>query len=167
MLRLWRSGIDDQFAVYPTTLETGTGGPHPIYADSSILLMQWYRRSGVNRTSRSLITSKVILPWHSTWLFRSFNFSGQYWNDAWLLLFFFLGWCPTDPPGMVTGRELIVDASLYQPGIRLIRMRPAEICQKAAVFGYKVHTVLCRQADLPVFILVTPASVHDSQSAGS
>ena len=35
--------------------------------------------------------------------------------------------------------------------------------KKAAVFGYKVHTVLCRQADLPVFILVTPASVHDSQ----
>jgi hypothetical protein len=26
-----------------------------------------------------------------------------------------------------------------------------------------VHTVLCRQADLAVFILVNPASVHDSQ----
>ena len=33
---------------------------------------------------------------------------------------------------------------------------------KAHVFGYKVHTVLCRQANLPVYVLVTPAIVHDS-----
>jgi hypothetical protein len=30
------------------------------------------------------------------------------------------------------------------------------------VFGYKVHTMLCRQASLPVYVLVTPAIVHDS-----
>ena len=33
---------------------------------------------------------------------------------------------------------------------------------KAHLFGYKVHTVLCRQANLPVFVLATPANVHDS-----
>ena len=66
--------------------------------------------------------------------------------------------------GVVTGRELIVDSSLLpawyaqDPGATW-----QKYAKKAAVFGYKVHTVLCRQADLPVFILVTPAHVHDSQ----
>ena len=31
------------------------------------------------------------------------------------------------------------------------------------MFGYKVHTVLCAQSDLPVFMLLTPAHPHDSQ----
>jgi transposase len=39
----------------------------------------------------------------------------------------------------------------------------AEICQKSCRFRLQSAYILCRQADLPVFILVTPASVHDSQ----
>ena len=33
---------------------------------------------------------------------------------------------------------------------------------KKSVFGYKVHAVICHHADLPLFVLVTPAHVHDS-----
>lgn len=38
----------------------------------------------------------------------------------------------------------------------------AEIRWQSPCFGYKVHTVLRRQANLPVYVLVSPANVHDS-----
>lgn len=65
--------------------------------------------------------------------------------------------------GVITGKELIVDSSLLpawqhaDPGAAW-----QKYAKKASVFGYKVHTVLCHQSDLPVFILVTPAQVHDA-----
>jgi hypothetical protein len=64
--------------------------------------------------------------------------------------------------GVVTGRELIVDSSRLKawlhadPGAAWSRY-----AGQAALFGYKVHTVLCRHADLPVFVVVTPANVAD------
>jgi len=64
--------------------------------------------------------------------------------------------------GVVKGHELLVDSSRLQawrhadPGAAWSRY-----ANRAAVFGYKVHTVLCRHAELPVFVLVTPASAHD------
>jgi hypothetical protein len=36
---------------------------------------------------------------------------------------------------------------------------------KGPVWGYKVHTLLCRWAELPVMFLVTPANCHDSPPA--
>jgi transposase len=66
--------------------------------------------------------------------------------------------------GVVTGQELIVDTSLLPAWYKADPDATwQKYAKKAAVFGYKVHTVLCRQADLPVFIMVTPASMHDSQ----
>jgi len=53
-------------------------------------------------------------------------------------------------------------------GIKAVRLADPgatwqKYAKKASVFGYKVHTVLCHQSDLPVFILVTPAHMYDSQ----
>jgi hypothetical protein len=95
---------------------------------------------------------------------------GQYWarRDALGVLpflFFFLALvAQLIRLGVITGQELIVDSSLLSawrtddPGAT--RQKYAG---KKSVFGYKVHTVLCHQADLPLFALVTPAHVHDSQ----
>jgi hypothetical protein len=47
---------------------------------------------------------------------------------------------------------------------QLIRRDPGATRQKyAGKKSHEVHTVLCHQIDLPVFVLVTPAHVHDSQ----
>jgi hypothetical protein len=95
---------------------------------------------------------------------------GQYWERRAALgilpiLFFFLALVALlIRLGVVTGQELIVDSSLLAAWRHA---DPGATWQKYAgrgpVFGYKVHTLLCRQADLPVFVLITPAHVHDSQ----
>mgnify|MGYP005855485135 CR=1 FL=1 len=64
--------------------------------------------------------------------------------------------------GAITGKELIVASTLLRawskadPGAAW-----QQYAGKAHVFGDKVHTVLCRQATLPVVVLVTPANGHD------
>jgi hypothetical protein len=95
---------------------------------------------------------------------------GQYWErrvalGALPFLFFFMGLVgQLIRLGVISGKDLIVDATLLSawrqadPGASW-----QKYAKKASVFGYKVHTVLCHQSDLPVFILVTPAHVHDSQ----
>ena len=95
---------------------------------------------------------------------------GQYWERRVALgllpyLFFFLALvAQLIRLGLVTGQELIVDSSLLAAWRQ---SDPDATWQqykgRAAVFGYKVHTLLCRQADLPVFVLITPAHVHDSR----
>jgi hypothetical protein len=95
---------------------------------------------------------------------------GQYWERRAALgilpfLFFFLALvAQLIRLGAITGRELIVDSSLLEAWYKA---DPGAAWQKYAgkahVFGYKVHTVLCRQANLPVFVLVTPANLHDSR----
>jgi hypothetical protein len=95
---------------------------------------------------------------------------GQYWERRTALgilpfLFFFLALvAQLIRLGVITGQELIVDASLLSawrgddPGATW-----QKYAGKKSVFGYKVHTVLCHHADLPLFVLVTPAHMHDSQ----
>jgi hypothetical protein len=66
--------------------------------------------------------------------------------------------------GVIKGEELIVDSSLLEawsfddPGAAWQRY-----AGKPRIYGYKVHTVLCHQYDLPVFVLITPAQVQDMQ----
>ena len=65
--------------------------------------------------------------------------------------------------GVISGHELLVDSTRLRawrhndPGAAWSRCRG-----KATLYGYKVHTVLCRQAQLPVFVVLTAANVHDS-----
>jgi hypothetical protein len=94
---------------------------------------------------------------------------GQYWERRAALellpfLFFFLGLVgQLIRLGVITGQALIVDTTLLlawyhaDPGATW-----QKYAKKGAVFGYKVHAVLCRQSNLPVFVLVTPAHLHNS-----
>jgi hypothetical protein len=95
---------------------------------------------------------------------------GRYWERRAALgllpfLFFFLGLVgQLIRLGVITGKVLIVDSTLIaawyhaDPGASW-----QKYARKKAVFGCKVHTVLCQASNLPVFMLVTPAHVHDSQ----
>jgi len=83
---------------------------------------------------------------------------GQYWERRKQLgvlpfLFFFLALvAQLIRLGVITGKGFIVDSSLLyawrteDPGARWYIF-----AGKKTVFGYKVHTVLCAQSDLPVF----------------
>ncbi len=94
---------------------------------------------------------------------------GQYWERRAALgllpfLFFFLGLVgQLIRLGVITGQALIVDSTLLSawyhedPGATW-----QKYAKKAAVFGHKVHAVLCQKHTLPVFVLVTPAHMHDS-----
>jgi hypothetical protein len=161
-------------------LKRGPGGRPAIYRDSSILLMAVVQTAW--RKSYEQIVDYVRT--HPE-LAQQLGFArgtisqGQYWErrvalGALPFLFFFIGLvgqltCPFGHPkrvrlGVITGKELIVDATLLDawyhadPGATW-----QKYAKKASRFGYKVHTVLCHHSDLPVFLLVTPAHVHDSQ----
>ena len=54
--------------------------------------------------------------------------------------------------------NLVTSPGYADPGARW-----QKYAGRKAVFGYKAHVVLCRDACLPLFVLVTPAHVHDSQ----
>lgn len=152
-------------------LRGGPGGRPALYQDYSILLMAIvqtvWRKSydqiiDLVRSDRSLAD---VLGFAERRISQ-----GQYWERRAALgllpfLFFFIAlvgqlMCL----GVITGKALIVDATLLSawrkadPGATW-----QKYARKSAVFGYKVHTVLCQHSDLPVFFLVTPAHVHDSQ----
>jgi hypothetical protein len=155
----------------PPRLKKGPGGRPAIYRDSSILLMALVQT--VWRKSYEQIVEWVAAQ---SGLALALGFSGrsisqgQYWERRATLgilpfLFFFLALvAQLIRLGVIRGQELIVDSSLLSawraedPGATW-----QKYAGKKAVFGYKVHSVLCHQADLPLFVLVTPAHVHDSQ----
>jgi hypothetical protein len=154
----------------PSRLKRGPGGRPAIYRDSSILLMavvQTVWRKSYEQIVDWVATQRelaVALGFEERTISQ-----GQYWERRSALgilpfLFFFLGLAAQlIRLGVITGQELIVDSSLlsawrgHDPGATW-----QKYAGKKAVFGYKVHTVLCHQADLPLFALVTPAHVHDS-----
>jgi hypothetical protein len=151
-------------------LRRGPGGRPVTYPDCSILLMAIVQT--VWRKSYEQIVDQVA---HDPELARELGFlgrtisQGQYWERRAalgvlpFLLFFLALVAQLIRLGVVLGQELIVDSSLLSawrgadPGATW-----QKYAGKAYVFGYKVHTVLCHQADLPIFALVTPAHVHDS-----
>jgi hypothetical protein len=69
--------------------------------------------------------------------------------------------------GLIQGWDLIIDSSLlaawyhHDPGAAW--SWPTK--WKGRVFGYKVHTILCRWSYLPVFFVVTPANCSDGPLA--
>lgn len=152
-------------------LPKGPGGRPSRYRDSSILLMAVVQT--VWRKSYEAIIDQVSAR---PSLAQALGFGervisqGQYWERRKQLgvlpfLFFFLALvAQLVRMGVITGKSLIVDSSLLSawraedPGARW-----QKYAGKKAVFGYKVHTVLCAQSDLPVFMLLTPAHPHDSQ----
>lgn len=158
-------------------LSRGPGGRPRTYLDSSILLMAvvqtTWRKSYEQMVDWVTTNEGLALALGFTQRTREGKLQtiskGHYWERRAALgvlpfLFFFLALvAQLIRLGAITGEELIVDSTLlkawYQadPGAAW-----QKYAGKAHVFGYKVHTVLCRQANLPVFVLVTPANVHDS-----
>ena len=154
----------------PLALPRAPGGRPQQYRDRSILLMALVQI--VWRKSYDQIVDYVAT--HPD-LALALGFTqgsickGRYWERRSALgllpfLFFFLGLVgQLIRLGVITGQALIVDSTLlaawYQadPGASWQRY-----AGKKAVFGYKVHAVLCQASTLPVFVLVTPAHVHDS-----
>jgi len=65
--------------------------------------------------------------------------------------------------GAITGRDLIVDASLlkawYHADCQAQWSYPTR--WRGSVFGYKIHTIVCRHLVLPIFFWVTPANAAD------
>lgn len=152
-------------------LKAGKGGCPARYRDSSILLMALVQTTW--RKSYEQIVDQVA---STPSLAQALGFSGhtisqgQYWERrqqlGWLpfLFFFMVLAAQLIRMGVITGQGLLVDSTL----LRAWRHAdPGATWQKyagrKAVFGYKAHVVLCRDACLPLFVLVTPAHVHDSQ----
>lgn len=161
----------------PPRLKRGPGGRPSTYPDSGILLMAIVQ--AVWRKSYEQIVDYVAT--HEP-LALQLGFTrrtaqgklltiskGQYWERRAQLgilpffLFFLALVAVLMRLGVIVGQELLVDSTLVKawyhadPGATW-----QKYVKKASVFGYKVHTVLCHHMDLPVFILVTPAHVHDS-----
>jgi len=69
--------------------------------------------------------------------------------------------------GVVKGSDLILDATTLQSWFRVDPDATWSFPKpwKGSVWGYKVHTVLCRWSQLPVMFLVTPANRQDSPFA--
>jgi hypothetical protein len=65
--------------------------------------------------------------------------------------------------GVITGRQVILDITLLQawhrhdPGAAWLQYHG-----RVKAFGYKVHTLLCREAQLPLLCVVTPANRRDA-----
>src|SRR5512147_1714330 len=154
----------------PPALPKGPGGKPQRYRDASILLMALvqtvWRKSYEQIVDYVATHAGLALALGFT---RGTISKGQYWERRAALgllpvLFFFLGLVgQLIRLGVITGQALIVDSSLLSawyhadPGATW-----QKYAKKAAVFGYKVHAVVCQHNTLPVFVLVTPAHVHDS-----
>lgn len=157
-------------------LGRGPGGRPPLYSDRSILLMAVVQTGwrlpyadivDLVATDEALAAALDFTARGPDGRIRTIS-QGQYWQRRAALgilpfVFFFLGLvAQLIRLGVVTGQELIVDSTRLQawrhadPGAAW-----SKYVGRAALFGYKVHTVLCHHADLPIFVVVTPANVHD------
>jgi hypothetical protein len=95
---------------------------------------------------------------------------GQYWErrrNLGLLPFWFLFigmvWQLTRK-GIIQGRDLILDATTQKAWFHEDSEAAWSFPKpwKGSVWGYKVHTCLCRWSALPVMFLVTPANAQES-----
>jgi len=98
---------------------------------------------------------------------------GQYWERRraigampfWFLFIGFVGQLVY--LGVIKGTDVILDATTLQawfrgdPEAKWSFPKP----WKGSVWGYKVHTLLCRWSQLPIMFLVTPANRQDSPFA--
>ena len=69
--------------------------------------------------------------------------------------------------GLIKGWDLIIDSSLlaawYHEDPDAAWSWPSR--RRGRIFGYKVHTILCRRSYLPLLFVVTPAHCHDGPLA--
>lgn len=98
---------------------------------------------------------------------------GQYWERRraigvlpfWFLFVGFVGQLVY--LGVLKGTDVILDSTTLQAWFRVDPDANWSFPKpwKGSVWGYKVHTLLCRWSQLPMMFLVTPANRHDSPVA--
>jgi len=146
-------------------------GPKPVYRDESVLVIalihvawqfgyesviDYFRAHPDAAQAAGFPAGRVISI-------------GQYWERRRALgvlpfWFFFLGlvW-QLSRMAVIKGTEVILDATTQRawfhddPDADWSFPKP----WKGSVWGYKVHTLLCRWSELPVMFLVTPANVQE------
>ena len=160
---------------HPRRLPKGPGGRPRRYSDATILLMAVVQ--ALWRKSYRQMVDWVALD---VGLAQALGFpvqdgqpqtisQGHYWERRQALgllpfFFFFFGLvAQLIRLGVISGHALIVDSTRLKawyhddPDAAWVKYG-----RKTALFGYKVHIVLCQTSQLPLFVWVTPANVHDT-----
>lgn len=152
-------------------LARGPGGRPAIYRDNSILLMavvQTVWRKSYEQIVDYVATHQelaVVLGFEGRTISQGviLGASGSTGHPTISVLLSDLG-SSVDPPRSDQGAG--VDRR-FEPALGLAkrgsRRHTPEICRKEVGVRLQGDTVLCHQTDLPLFALVTPAHVHDSQ----
>ena len=163
---LWQPGLPDP---------RGRRGPKRVYLDGSVLLValvqvawqmgyeeviDYFRGHPRAAQIAGFPTGRVISI-------------GQYWERRrvlgvlpfWLLFIGFVGQLVY--LGVIKGTDVILDATTLQAWFRVDPEANWSFPKpwKGSVWGYKVHTLLCRWSQLPIMFLVTPANRQDSPFA--
>lgn len=166
----WALRVSQHFRPRLTT--PSRRGPPLVYADSSVMLMavihvawqlsyeevvDYFRAHPEAAQTAGFPTGRVISV-------------GQYWErrralgllPCWL---FFIGMVgQLVRMSVITGTDLIVDATTQKVWFHQDSEAGWSFPKPGtgSVWGYKVHTVLCRWSQLPVMFLVTPAQRQES-----
>lgn len=161
----------------PPALPRGPGGRPPLYRDETVLLLAFvqtawrfsYSEVVDYLASHQALAETIGCPPPRPDGTRRTISQSQYWERRQALgvlpvLFFFLALVGVLVHlGLISGCELVVDSSRlrawwhHDTGASWGGYRG-----KASIWGYKVHTVLCRHSALPLLVVLTPAHVHDS-----
>jgi len=147
-------------------------GPKPVYAESSVLVLAlvqvaWqlsyemlvdYFRAHPEAAQAAGLPSGRVLSVGQYWERRRALGSLPFW-------FFFLGLVGSlTQMAVIQGTDVILDATTQKawfhddPDAGWSFPKP----WKGSVWGYKVHTLLCRWSHLPIMFLVTPANCAES-----
>ena len=169
--------VDLAHRLRPPALRRGPGPRPPLYRDDTVLLLAvvqtaWrmsYSEVVDYLASHDVLADTLGCPPRQLDGTRRTISQRQYWERRQALgvlplVFFFLALVGVLlRVGLISGRELVVDSRRlrawwhHDEGASWSRCRG-----KATIWGYKVHTVLCRQHALPLLLVLTPAHVHDS-----
>ena len=162
LLAQWTLAVSGR---WPARLPEAKGrrGPKPIYTDGSMIQMAWqmgyeevidYFRAQPGAAQVAGFPAGQIIS------------IGQYWERRrvigimpfWFLFVGFVGQLVY--LGMIKGTNVIMDSTTLQAWFRIDLDANWSFPKpwKGSVWGYKVHTLLCRWDQLPIMFLVTPAN---------
>jgi hypothetical protein len=157
-------------SLHPPALRRGPGGRPPLYCDETVLLLAvvqiaWrfsYSEVVDYLASHDALADTIGCPPRRADGTRRTLSQSQYWERRLALgvlplVFFFLALVGAlVHVGLITGRELVVDSSRLRAWRHHDESASWSHCRgKASIWGYKVHTVLCRPSALPVLVVVT------------
>lgn len=161
---------------HPALIDPHKRGPKLTYPDALILLIAFIQTAWRFSyedvidyvRARPHLAKSIGCPLDDHGCIRVISV-GQYWTrrhalGVWPFLFFFIGmvW-QLIRAGLIAGSDLILDSSVLaawfheDPDAAWSFPKPWQ----NSIWGFKIHTVLCRWSSLPVMFLITPANRHD------